>query len=164
VFGVLPSGIYIRSARVEGVCIGSFAEFHVRTTIAGIAIGSLAAVTGCSTSTAPASCSVPKTAAAFRDIATDSFTVATLSHDGSSRLMVATSRDATSRAGSVRLLVSDTTPVYLRVSNEGPIPTFVCNLAVGEVVEIPFTDGFGDFTDPRPTIVVSQVVIDPQAN
>jgi hypothetical protein len=63
-------------------------------------------------------------------------------------------------SGQLRFVIADTTPIFVRVGSGTPRPTFMCELAVGELVEISFGDGFGDFSDPVPTLAISQVVID----
>ena len=127
----------------------------MRSTMVGVSALAFAAVIGCSDSTAPSTCYAGKTTAAYRNADSFSGTVTSLSVTGNSQLV-----EASTNSGALRFLVSDTTPVFVRVGSGTPRAAFVCDLAVGDVVEIPLGDGFGDFNDPVPTLPVSQVVID----
>jgi hypothetical protein len=127
----------------------------MRWTIVGGAALTFAAIVGCSSSTAPSNCFVGKTTAAYRNDESFSVTVTSISIIGRSRLV-----EASNRSGLGRFVVADTTPVFARVGSGTPRPIVVCELAVGELVEIPFGDGFGDFSDPVPIVPISQVVID----
>jgi hypothetical protein len=130
-------------------------ELDMRSTIVGVAALTFAAIAGCSSSTAPSNCYARKTTVAYRNAESFSVTVTSLSVVGSSQLV-----EASNSSGPLRFLVSDTTPVFIRVGSGTPRAAVVCELAVGDVVEIPFGDGFGDFSDPVPTLPISQVVID----
>jgi hypothetical protein len=121
--------------------------------VAGAAL-TFAAIVGCSSSTSP-SCFVGKTTAAYRNADSFSVTVTSISITGSSRLV-----EASNSSSQLRFVVADTTPIFVRVGSGTPRPIVVCALAVGQLVEIPLGDGFGDFSDPVPILPISQVVID----
>jgi hypothetical protein len=127
----------------------------MRWMIVGGVTVTFAAIAGCSSSTAPSNCYADKTTAAFRNDESFSVTVTSVSLSGTSQLV-----EASSNSGQLRFVVSDTTPVFVRVGGGTPRPTVLCDLAVGELVEIPFGDGFADFSDPVPTQPIGQVVID----
>jgi hypothetical protein len=129
-------------------------ELEMRSKLASVAVVTFAAIAGCSSSTAPSSCFASKTTAAYQDEPSISVTVTSLSRSGTSELV-----EAMEPSGSIRFLVADTTPVFVRVANRTPLPTSACGLAVGEVVMIPFLSGFGDFSNTPPASTISQVVI-----
>lgn len=115
-----------------------------------------AAIAGCSSSTEPSNCYAGKTTVAYRNDESFSVTVTSLSVVGSSQSVEASSTSW----GPLRFLVADTTPVFVRVASETPKPAFICDLTVGDVVEIPYGDGFSGVGDPMPTHPIGQVVID----
>jgi hypothetical protein len=130
-------------------------ELDMRSRMVGVAALAFSTIAGCSSTTAPSNCYASKTTAAYQNDESFSVTVTSLSVIGRSQLV-----EASNRSGMLRFVVADTTPVFVRVGSTTPRPAVVCDLAVGELVEIPFGDGFGDFSDPVPTVPISQVVID----
>ena len=127
----------------------------MHATLASLAIVTIAAFAGCSSSTGMSDCDSHTTTAAYRDEIASSGTVTSISTTGTSKLV-----DLAQSSGHFQIIVTDTTPVFERVGEATPRASSACRLAVGQVVEIPLGDGFGDFVGDVPPIAVHQLVID----
>ena len=130
-------------------------ESDMHAKLGCLAVVSFAAIAGCSSATGMADCDAHTTTAAYRDEMASSGTVTSISTTGSSKLI-----DLAQSSGHFQIIVTDTTPVFERVGEATPRASSECRLAVGQVVEIPLGDGFGDFSGDPPPIAVHQVVID----
>ena len=123
--------------------------------LACLSVVSLAMIAGCSSATGMADCDAHTTTAAYHDEIASSGTVTSISNTGSSKLV-----DLAQSSGHFQIIVTDSTPVFERVGEATPRASSACRLAVGQVVEIPLGDGFGDFSGDPPPTVVHQLVID----
>jgi hypothetical protein len=131
----------------------------MRSKLCGLSVVTIAAIAGCSSSTGIRSCDANTTTASFREVASISETVTSITVTGQSKL-VETAMMPGMSSGRMTFVVTDTTPVFERVGEGAPRASSACRLAVGEVVEIPFGDGFGDFPADAPPPTISQLVIE----
>jgi hypothetical protein len=125
----------------------------------GLSVVASTAIAGCSSSTGIRNCDANTTTAAFREVAWVSETVTSITVTGQSKL-VETAMMPGMPVGTMTFVVTDTTPVFERVGEGAPRASSACRLAVGEIVEIPFGDGFGDFPADAPPPTISQLVIE----
>jgi hypothetical protein len=117
----------------------------------------LLAMAACGDATGASDCGA-KTTAVFRDEISNSYTITSITGRGQSRLIDVTFHGSPST--SMTFAIADTTAVFERVGSGTPRPSYACRLAVGEVVETPLGDGFGDVIGDPPPPTLRQIVID----
>ncbi|MDQ2766314.1 MAG: hypothetical protein M3Y30_04080 [Gemmatimonadota bacterium] len=122
-----------------------------------VAVVTFAAMAGCTSSMGIADCGA-NTTAAFRDEIAISATVTSIKSAGpSTRIEVGMDG---APPGKMSFIVADTTAVFERIGEGAPRASSACHLAVGEVVEIPLGDGFGDIVGDVPPPTLRQLVIE----
>ena len=138
--------------RVRHLC----PEFDVRYRTACLAIVTLATIEGCSSSTGISDCG-PNTTATFHSEIEVVTMITSIMAVGQSKL-IETGMEGTP-PGKATWIVADTTAVFERFGEGAPHASNACRLAVGQVVEIPLSDGFGDFVGDVPPPTLHQLVI-----
>jgi hypothetical protein len=133
-------------------------ELDMRSKLCAVAVVTFAAMAGCNSSTGIRDCNAPTTTAAFLNEVSITATVTEISVTGQTRLIEVAM--AGPPPGKKTFIVAGTTAVFERVGEGAPRASSSCGLAIGEVLEIPLFDGFGDFDGDVPTTTLSQVVIE----
>ena len=129
----------------------------MRSTLCSLAAVTFAAIAGCNSSTGMADCGA-KTTASFRDDLAGTARITSIATSGQSKLIEVV-MDVTPPLRQT-FIVADTTAVFERFGEGTPRPSSSCRLAVGEVVEIRISEGFGDFIGDVPTPTLRQLVIE----
>jgi len=129
----------------------------MRPTLYALAVVTFTAIAGCSSSTGLSDCGA-KTTATFRDELANTATITAITVTGPSTLIEV--RMHVTPPGTMSFIVADTTAVFERVGEGAPRASSACRLAIGEVVEIPLGDGFGDIIGEPPPPTLSQLVIE----